>query len=86
MVEMGVIGSPIVAFSSTDPASAKRQLCEKSGPSHASGDGVCYFDVDDEMFPTYLERFATAFHANPQARMVRWGVPKNYSVYKSLGA
>ena len=44
------------------------------GVRYATGDLVCFFDDDDDMFPTYLERFAAAFQANPGAKMVRCGM------------
>jgi glycosyltransferase involved in cell wall biosynthesis/SAM-dependent methyltransferase len=49
------------------------------GLQHAKGDLVCFFDDDDDMFPTYLENIAIAFQANPRAKMVRCGmlVPGN---------
>ncbi|MGH2368089.1 MAG: glycosyltransferase family 2 protein, partial [Chloroflexota bacterium] len=44
------------------------------GLQYVTGDLVCFFDDDDEMFPTYLERFATAFHQNPGAKLARCGM------------
>jgi glycosyltransferase involved in cell wall biosynthesis len=44
------------------------------GLRHASGDLVCFFDDDDEMFPGYLQSLAAAFLANPRAQMVRCGM------------
>ena len=44
------------------------------GLQYATGDLVCFFDDDDDMFPRYLERFATAFETHPAARMVRCGM------------
>jgi glycosyltransferase involved in cell wall biosynthesis len=44
------------------------------GVKYATGDLVCYFDDDDEMFPSYLEMFVRAFEANPRAKMVRCGM------------
>jgi glycosyltransferase involved in cell wall biosynthesis len=44
------------------------------GLQYVTGDLVCFFDDDDDMFPTYLERFAAAFQANPNAKMVRCGM------------
>jgi glycosyltransferase involved in cell wall biosynthesis/spore maturation protein CgeB len=44
------------------------------GLRYATGDLVCFFDDDDEMFPDYLERFVTAFRNHPGAKMVRCGM------------
>ncbi len=44
------------------------------GLQHVTGDFVCFFDDDDDMFPTYLERFEAAFRANPRAKMARCGM------------
>jgi Glycosyl transferase family 2 len=44
------------------------------GLTYATGDLVCFFDDDDEMFPFYLEMFVRAFEANPTAKMVRCGM------------
>jgi len=44
------------------------------GLKYATGDLVCYFDDDDEMFPFYLERFVRIFEANPMAKLVRCGM------------
>ncbi len=59
-------------------------VCHKVGPSSsharnqgvrvATGDLICFFDDDDEMFPNYLERFAGAFESNPNAKMARAGM------------
>ncbi len=61
-----------------------RVVCHKVGPSSsharnqgvrvATGDLICFFDDDDEMFPHYLERFVAAFERNPCAKMVRAGM------------
>jgi glycosyltransferase involved in cell wall biosynthesis len=45
-----------------------------AGLRRASGDLVCFFDDDDDMFPTYLEGFVAAFAENPNARLVRCGM------------
>jgi hypothetical protein len=44
------------------------------GLQYATGDLVCFFDDDDEMFPHYLARFVAAFAANPRANLVRCGM------------
>jgi hypothetical protein len=44
------------------------------GLSYATGDLVCFFDDDDEMFPGYLRRFAEVFEQQPGAQMVRCGM------------
>ena len=65
-----------------DPRIQVHRYCERSSASyarnqglrHATGELVCFFDDDDEMFPTYLERFVAAFQSNPRAKMVRCGM------------
>jgi len=44
------------------------------GLSYATGDFICFFDDDDEMFPNYLERFVDAFRLNPSLKLVRCGM------------
>jgi SAM-dependent methyltransferase len=44
------------------------------GLLYATGDLVCFFDDDDDMFPEYLEKLVGAFEANPTAKMVRCGM------------
>jgi glycosyltransferase involved in cell wall biosynthesis len=44
------------------------------GLKHASGELVCFFDDDDDMFANYLERLVGAFRENPSAKMVRCGM------------
>ncbi len=44
------------------------------GLQYATGDLVCFFDDDDEMFPGYLARFAAAFREHPDAGMVTCGI------------
>jgi len=61
-----------------------RVVCHKVGPSSsharnqgvrvATGELICFFDDDDEMFPHYLERFVAAFEQDPRAKMVRAGM------------
>lgn len=50
------------------------------GLGHVSGDLVCFFDDDDEMFPDYLEEFARAFHGRPEIKMGRCGMDLGYDV------
>ncbi|HWM89284.1 MAG TPA: glycosyltransferase family A protein [Thermoanaerobaculia bacterium] len=55
---------------------------EKTSASHArnmgllyaSGDLVCFFDDDDDMYPDYLAELASAFRAHPAVCMVRCGM------------
>ena len=44
------------------------------GLRYVSGDLVCFFDDDDEMYPDYLAELAAAFRAHPAACMVRCGM------------
>jgi glycosyltransferase involved in cell wall biosynthesis len=44
------------------------------GLGYVTGDLVCFFDDDDDMFPTYLASFAEAFATHPRAQMVRGGM------------
>lgn len=70
------------AYSFADPRI--RVFCHANHPSasharnfglaHASGDIVCFFDDDDDMFPNYLENIVSAFQATPSAKMVRCGM------------
>jgi glycosyltransferase involved in cell wall biosynthesis len=53
---------------------ASASYARNQGLSHVTGDLVCFFDDDDDMFPTYLERLVEAFKANPGAKMVRCGM------------
>ena len=65
-----------------DPRISVYQGCDKPSASYArnyglqyaTGDLVCFFDDDDEMFPGYLARFAAAFRDHPTARMVTCGI------------
>lgn len=47
-----------------------------SGVKHVKGDFVCFFDDDDTMYPSYLERLVSAFRTHPDAGMVRCGMRK----------
>jgi glycosyltransferase involved in cell wall biosynthesis len=40
----------------------------------ATGELICFFDDDDDMFPDYLEKFVATFEARPQTKMVRCGM------------
>jgi glycosyltransferase involved in cell wall biosynthesis len=61
-----------------------RVVTHKVGPSssharnqgvrHATGDFVCFFDDDDEMFPDYLEAYVAEFERDPRLKMVRGGM------------
>jgi glycosyltransferase involved in cell wall biosynthesis len=62
----------IQVHSHIDRASAS--YARNAGLSYASGDLVCFFDDDDDMFPNYLETFASTFAAHPHAKMVRCGM------------
>jgi glycosyltransferase involved in cell wall biosynthesis len=62
----------IRVYRHSDRASAS--YARNRGVRHATGDLVCFFDDDDDMFPTYLERFVTTFRAKPQVKMVRCGM------------
>jgi glycosyltransferase involved in cell wall biosynthesis len=70
---VGVFDDPrIHVFRHCGRASAA--YARNRGLEHASGDLVCFFDDDDDMYPQYLYRFAEAFAANPQAKMARAGM------------
>ena len=58
--------------SHTERASAS--YARNAGLHYASGDLVCFFDDDDDMFPNYLETFANTFASHPDAKMVRCGM------------
>lgn len=56
---------------------ADEGYARNQGIVYATGDLVCFFDDDDEMFPHYLESFANAFVAHPQTKMVKCGMMLN---------
>ncbi len=61
-----------------------RVVTHKVGPSssharnqgirHATGDFICFFDDDDEMFPDYVQAYIEAFQLDPRLKMVRGGM------------
>jgi glycosyltransferase involved in cell wall biosynthesis len=53
---------------------ASASYARNQGLQYASGDLICFFDDDDEMFPGYLARFAAAFRDHPRAGMVTCGL------------
>jgi glycosyltransferase involved in cell wall biosynthesis len=53
---------------------ASAAYARNQGLRHVTGDLVCFFDDDDDMFPQYLERLAAAFQREPRAKMVRCGM------------
>ncbi|MCC7370789.1 MAG: glycosyltransferase family 2 protein [Chloroflexi bacterium] len=53
---------------------ASVSYARNEGLAYATGDIVCFFDDDDDMFPTYLERIVEAFADNPEASVVRCGM------------
>ena len=55
-------------------AHASASYARNEGLRYVTGDLVCFFDDDDDMFPTYLERIVRAFHEHPEANMVRCGM------------
>jgi glycosyltransferase involved in cell wall biosynthesis len=56
----------------TERASAS--YARNAGLHYASGDLVCFFDDDDDMFPNYLETLVNTFSLHPDAKMVRCGM------------
>jgi glycosyltransferase involved in cell wall biosynthesis len=54
-------------------AHASASYARNEGLRYVTGDLVCFFDDDDDMFPTYLEQIVKAFQEHPDARMVRCG-------------
>jgi glycosyltransferase involved in cell wall biosynthesis len=55
-------------------ARASASYARNQGLRHATGELVCFFDDDDDMFPHYLERLVTAFREHPNAQMARCGM------------
>jgi glycosyltransferase involved in cell wall biosynthesis len=53
---------------------ASASYARNQGLTYVTGSLVCFFDDDDDMFPTYLERLVEAFTSNPDAKMVRCGM------------
>lgn len=53
---------------------ASASFARNRGLKYVSGDLVCFFDDDDDMFPNYLEKFVRAFESHPKAKMVRCGM------------
>lgn len=53
---------------------ASASYARNEGLAYATGDIVCFFDDDDDMFPTYLQRIVEAFADNPEASIVRCGM------------
>lgn len=56
---------------------ASASYARNAGLAHATGDLVCFFNDDDDMFPTYLEQLVSAFREHPRASMVRCGMLKD---------
>jgi glycosyltransferase involved in cell wall biosynthesis len=56
------------------PEYLSASYARNQGLKYVSGDLVCFFDDDDYMFPTYLERFVETFVANPKVKMVCCGM------------
>jgi len=59
-------------------------FARNQGIQYATGDLICFFDDDDDMYASYLERFASTFKKNSNVKMVRCGMSlsksrKNYS-------
>jgi glycosyltransferase involved in cell wall biosynthesis len=55
-------------------AHASASYARNEGLRYVTGDLVTFFDDDDDMFPTYLERLVRAFRDHPDANMVRCGM------------
>jgi glycosyltransferase involved in cell wall biosynthesis/SAM-dependent methyltransferase len=57
-----------------ESARASASYARNRGLEYVTGDLVCFFDDDDDMFPNYLECFVETFRDNPSASMVRCGM------------
>jgi glycosyltransferase involved in cell wall biosynthesis len=55
-------------------ARASASYARNQGLQHVTGELVCFFDDDDDMFPLYLERLVATFREHPAAKMVRCGM------------
>ena len=53
---------------------ASASYARNHGLNYTTGDLICFFDDDDDMFPDYLESFAAAFEQNPEAKLIRGGM------------
>jgi glycosyltransferase involved in cell wall biosynthesis len=58
-------------------AHASASYARNEGLRYVTGDLVCFFDDDDDMFPTYLERIVQAFREHPEAGMARCGMKRS---------
>jgi glycosyltransferase involved in cell wall biosynthesis len=55
-------------------AHASASYARNQGLAYATGELVVFFDDDDDMFPTYLERLVGAFKEHPEAKLVHCGM------------
>jgi glycosyltransferase involved in cell wall biosynthesis len=63
---------------------ASASYARNAAIGRATGELICFFDDDDDMFPDYLEKLVAALQAHPEAKMVRCGMivtggAQNYS-------
>jgi glycosyltransferase involved in cell wall biosynthesis len=56
------------------PEVRSASYARNQGLQYATGDFICFFDDDDDMFPQYIEKFVSAFEAHPFAKIVRCGM------------
>jgi SAM-dependent methyltransferase len=56
------------------PEQPSASYARNQGLCYATGELICFFDDDDDMFPSYLQQFVETFQANPQAKLVRCGM------------